>query len=92
MRVAKNRGAREGVVFELGAVAREKGFVLRPVETGEQHMTRLRLYGVYYCRNLVNSLALAEQRFVQADSCSALEIDLELGRHARECTKALPLR
>ena len=92
MRVAKNGGAGEGVVVEFGAVAREKGFILRLVETGEQHTTRLRPHGVHDRRNLVNSLALAEQRLIQADSRSALEIDFELRRHARECTKALPLR
>lgn len=83
---------RERVEFEFGAVAHEKGFVFRLVETGEQHTTRFRPHCVHDRRNLVNSLALAEQRLVQADSRSALEIDFELRRHARECTKALPLR
>ena len=81
-----------GSIFQIGAMARAKGFVLRLVETGEQHTTRLRFDGVHDRRNLVDGLAFAEQRLVQADSRSALEIDFELRRHARECRKALPLR
>jgi hypothetical protein len=53
---------------------------------------RARLHIVHYRRNLINSLTFAKQRLIQADSRSALEIDFELLRHARECTKALPLR
>ncbi len=85
-------GRERELVFELSAVARKKGFILRSIEAREQHAPRLRSHGVHDRRNLVDSLALAEQRLVQADSRSALEIDFELLRHARECTKALPLR
>jgi hypothetical protein len=92
MRVAKNGGAREGIVLELSAVARKKGIIFRSIKTGEQHAPRLRSHGVHDRRDLIDSLALAEQRLVQTDSRSALEIDFELLRHARECTKALPLR
>ena len=66
--------------------------ILRLVETREQHTTRLRPHGVHDRRNLINGLALAKQRLIQADSRSALKIDFELRRHARKCTKALPLR
>ena len=79
-------------IFELGALPREQRFVLRLVETREQQPTRLRLHGVYDRRNLIDGLALAKQRLIQADSRSALKIDFEFRRHARKCTKALPLR
>ena len=73
-------------------LARGQGFILRSIETGEQQPTRLRLHGVHDRRNLVNSLTLAKQRLVQADSRSALKIEFEFRRHAREWTKAPPLR
>jgi hypothetical protein len=92
MRVAENAGAREGVVVELRAAARKKGFILQSIEPGEQHATGLRSHGVHDRRDLLDSLALAEQRLIQSDSSSALEIDFELLRHTRECMKALPLR
>jgi hypothetical protein len=65
---------------------------LRSIETREQQPTCLRLHIVHYRRNLINSLTFAKQRLIQADSHSALKIDFELRRHARKCTKALPLR
>ena len=79
-------------IFQLGALPREQPFVLRLIETREQQPTRLRLHGVYYRRNLINGLALAKERLIQADSRSAIKIDFEFRRHAGKRTKALPLR
>ncbi len=46
MRMAKNGGAGEGIVVEVGASTHDESFMLRRVEAGEQHSTRPRSHGV----------------------------------------------
>ena len=92
VRFAKNGRARKGVEFEFSAVARDQRLMLLSIETREQHPARPRSDGVDDRRNLVNGLAFAKQRLIQANSRSTLKIDFEFRRHARECTKAPPLR
>ena len=65
---------------------------IRLVETREQHATGLRSHGVHDRRKSGQQSCSVRTAPVQADLRSALEIDFELRHHARECTKALPLR
>ena len=78
VRLAKNSGAGQGIIFELGALPREQLFdtsiASRRVSNSPGPV--FALHRVDDRRNLLNGLALAEHRLVQADSRSALEIEL----------------
>src|SRR5262249_40807375 len=92
MSSSQNRGAGKGIVVQLGALSRAQRFIFRLVQTCKQQPARLLLHSVHDRRDLIDGLALAKERLIQADPRSAIKIDFEFWRHAGKRTKALPLR